>query len=435
MEISALTADRGLATVQRMDARATVDDMGDAERNRIAALNFRFDRLPPGFHDNPYPIFAALQEHAPVHRLGELQILVTRYADCERIYKDAATFSSDKRREFAPKFGDSPLYLHHTSSLVFNDPPSHTRVRKAIVGALSPRAVIDLEPGVSALVDRLLDAMAGRDEIDVIEDFAGAIPIEVIGNLLGVPHVDRAPLRGWSLAILGALEPFPTSEQLTLGNAAVADFSAYLDGLISDRRRNPGDPDKDILTRLIRGDTDGGELTAVELVQNCIFILNAGHETTTNLIGNGLKLLADWPDDRARLLADPSLVLPAVEEILRFESSNQLGSRIATVPFALQGQAFSAGTQITLCIAAANRDPAVFPEPHRLDVTRLRNRHFAFGSGPHLCAGLSVARMEGRLAIARFVARFPRYALAGPAERSHRLRFRGFTRLPVRLRS
>jgi cytochrome P450 len=404
----------------------------DDDDARAAARAFRFDRLPPGFHDDPYPVYAALQAHAPVHRLGEGQILVTRYADCERIYKDATTFSSDKKREFLPKFGDTPLYLHHTSSLVFNDPPSHTRVRKAIVGALSPRAVAELEPGVLALVDGLLDAIAEKSEIDIIEDFAGAIPIEVIGNLLGVPRPDRAPLRDWSLAILGALEPFPSPEQLARGNAAVSDFGAYLEGLIADRRRTPGDPDRDILTRLIRGEQDGERLSPVELVQNCIFILNAGHETTTNLIGNGLKLLLDWPDQRRRLLEDPALAASAVEEILRFESSNQLGNRISTGEFTLHGQVFPAGTQITLCIGAANRDPDVFADPHRFDVARPRNRHLAFGSGPHLCAGLSVARMEGRVAIARFLQRFPDYAAAGVPERSRRLRFRGFVSLPVK---
>jgi cytochrome P450 len=429
----------------RMGEAAPVVDWSNPVEARAAAQAFRFDRLPPGFHDDPYPTYAALQEHDPAHplgdmqiggmQIGDLQILVTRYADCERIYKDAVTFSSDKKREFAPKFGDSPLFLHHTSSLVFNDPPVHTRVRKAIVGALSPRAVGELEPGVTALVARLLDDMEGRDEIDVIADFAGAIPIEVIGNLLDIPHPDRAPLRDWSLAILGALEPFPSTEQLVRGNAAVAEFSRYLEGLIAERRRMPGDPDRDILTRLIGGESGGERLTAVELVQNCIFILNAGHETTTNLIGNGLKVLADWPGERQKLLLEPALVGSAVEEILRFESSNQLGNRIATAPFTLQDRAFAAGTQLTLCIAAANRDPAVFSDPHRFDVARPRNRHFAFGSGPHLCAGLSVARMEGRLAIGAFLKRFPAYTLATGAERSRRLRFRGFNRLPVRLRS
>jgi cytochrome P450 len=403
----------------------------NAAEAREAALAFRFDRLPPGFHDDPYPIYAALRKHAPVHRLDENQILVTRHADCERIYKDAITFSSDKTREFKPKFGDSPLYLHHTSSLVFNDPPSHTRVRKAIVGALSPRAVSELEPGVEALVDKLLDGFEERDAIDVIEDYAGAIPIEVIGNLLDVPRPDRAPLRDWSLAILGALEPFPTEDQLASGNRAVADFSRYLDGLIAERRRQPGDPERDILTRLIRGQNSGEKLSAQELVQNCIFILNAGHETTTNLIGNGLKLLLEWPDERRRLCKNPALATGAVEEILRFESPNQLGNRIATASFELQGQSFAEGTRITLGIGAANRDPEVFADPQRFDVGRERNRHLAFASGPHLCAGLSVARMEGRIAIGRFLARFPDYTAGGEAARSRRLRFRGLTSLPI----
>jgi cytochrome P450 len=293
--------------------------------------------------------------------------------------------------------------------------------------------IAEMEAGLTALVDRLLDAMAEKGRANLIDDFAAAIPVEIIGNLLGVPHADRRPLRGWSLAILGALEPVLTDAQLALGNSSVRDFSDYLKGLIAERRRNPGDPDRDLVTRLIRGEHEGRQLSETELVQNCIFILNAGHETTTNLIGNALEIFIRFPDERRRVIEDSSLVKSAVEEVLRFESSNQLGNRIITEETTLGGILMPKGTLVTIGIGAANRDPDAFPDPDRFDSARNPTRHLAFGSGIHMCAGMSLARLEGRIAIERFLKRFPRYEPDGAPARSRRARFRGFTALPVRL--
>jgi cytochrome P450 len=324
------------------------------------------------------------------------------------------------------------LFQHHTASLVFNDAAQHTTVRRLIVGALTVRAIAAMEPGLETLVDSLLDAAEARGTIDAIDDFAAAIPVEVIGNLLDIPHADRTPLRDWSLAILGALEPVLTEQQISRGNQAVREFTDYLRVLVAGRRRRPGDPAKDVLTRLIRGEGDD-RLDEMTLLQNCIFILNAGHETTTNLIGNALEALLRFPDQRNRLLAEPGLIRDAVEEFLRFESSNQLGNRLATAPATIGGVAVAPGTYITLCIGAANRDPAVFAEPDQLDLGRQPNRHLAFGLGVHQCAGLTLARLEARVAIQRFVTRFPRYQLAGPPIRGGRARFRGFLALPMRV--
>jgi cytochrome P450 len=357
--------------------------------------------------------------------------LLTRYADVEYVYKNPKLFSSDKRREFRPKYGDSLLYEHHTTSLVFNDAPLHTRVRRLIAGALTPRAIGAMEPALIGLVDRLLDAMAAKREVDLIEDFAAAIPVEVIGNLLGVPREERGPLRAWSLAILGALEPVIPAQVFERGNRAVGDFLAYLENLIARRRARPGD-EHDVLTRLIRGEGDE-RLTDKELYHNCIFLLNAGHETTTNLIGNGLVALARFPRERERLIEQPELAKSAVEEILRLESSNQLGNRITAADAEVGGVAMAPETQITLCIGAANRDPAQFPDPDRFDVARNPNRHLAFATGVHACVGMPLARLEGMIALARFLARFPRYRLAEEPTRGGRARFRGFLRIPATL--
>jgi len=397
------------------------------------AEGFDLRALPPSFYDDPFPTYRALRETAPVKRMPDGSLFLTRWADLDRVYRDTRTFSSDKHVEVAPKYGATPLYEHHTTSLVFNNPPLHTRVRRLIMGALTPRAIGGMEPSLVALVDRLLDAMADKGEVDLIEDFAAAIPIEVIGNLLGVPVEERGPLRDWSLAILGALEPVVRPEVAARGNAAVTEFLAYLRGLVARRRAAPLDPATCVLTRLIQGEESGDRLTEPELLHNCIFLLNAGHETTTNLIGNGLEALLRNPGEKARLLAEPGLINSAVEEVLRYESSNQLGNRGVTAACEIGGVAVEPGTLVTLCIGAANRDPAQFPDAERFDIGRTPNRHLAFAAGAHQCAGLALARLEGRIAIARFLARFPGYALAALPVRGGRARFRGFLRLAVRL--
>ena len=413
---------------QRMPPR-----FADPDRGREVAQAFDMRRLPADYYANPYPTYHALREHAPVHRLPDGGYFLSRYADCVAVYKDTGAYSSDKKREFAPKYGDSLLFEHHTTSLVFNDPPLHTRVRRIIAGAFTPRAIADMERPVVTLVDGLLDAMQRKGSADLIADLAAAVPVEVIGNLLAVPRDERGPLREWSLAILGALEPVLTEGQRERGERAVAGFLEYLRRLVAERRAHPGDPERDVLTRLIQGEADGARLSEPELLHNIIFILNAGHETTTNLIGNGLYALLEWPEEKARLIARPELIRTGVEEILRFESSNQLGNRVTTAPVVLGGVAMPAGTFITIGIGAANRDPAEFADPDRLDVAREPNRHLAFGSGAHVCAGLNVARLEGRIAIGRFLARFPSYTLAGEPVRGGRARFRGFLSIPVAL--
>ncbi|MFY7859354.1 MAG: cytochrome P450 [Limnohabitans sp.] len=411
-------------------------------------------QLPRDFLDNPYPVYAALRESAPFKRMPDGSFFLTRHADLVAVYRDAKVFSSDKQVEFGPKYnhapfnqppfatagGVAPLFEHHTHSLVFNDAPRHTRVRRLIMGALTRRAIEAMEPGLVQLVDSLLDTLQSRGGGDLIEDFASAIPVEIIGNLLDVPHADRGPLRAWSLAILGALEPALTPEQETLGNQSVTEFLAYLRGLVAERRAHPGDPEHDVLTRLIQGEENGEALSEVELLQNCIFLLNAGHETTTNLIGNALITLQEWPEQREQLKADlnaaaseserETILGLAVDEFLRFESSNQLGNRRALQATHINGVDLPEGALVTLCIGAANRDPAVYEHPEQLNLRRTGNKHLAFGFGVHQCAGLSLARLEGRIAIGRFLQRFPGYRLAQAPVRGGRARFRGFLSAP-----
>jgi cytochrome P450 len=401
----------------------------DAKARELAA-NFDLEKLTPAFYADPYPTYAALREFEPVKRMPNGSWFLTRYDDLIIAYKNTKLFSSDKKKEFAPKYGASPLYEHHTTSLVFNDPPAHTRVRRLIMGALSPRAIAAMEGDLIALVERLLDTLAAKGKVELIGDFASAIPVEVIGNLLDVPHEEREPLRDWSLAILGALEPVISPEIFARGNTAVKEFLSYLEVLVERRREKPGNPDRDVLTRLIQGEDNGERLTEKELLHNCIFLLNAGHETTTNLIGNALVALSENPDQKQRLIEHPDMIKTTVEEVLRFESSNQLGNRMTTDNIELGGIRLAAGTPVTLGIGAANRDPAQFTNPENLDIGRTPNRHLAFATGAHQCAGMALARLEGAVAIARFLARFPDYVLTGPPRRGGRVRFRGFLSVP-----
>ena len=402
--------------------------------DRALADGFEIARLTRDFLDDPFPTYHALRSHAPVKRMTDGSVFLTRYADVDEVYHDPEQYSSDKTVDFRPAMGDTPLYEHHTTSLVFNDAPYHTRVRKRLMPAFTPRALRALQPRVEAVVDEMLDSIAEKGSCDLIHDLASALPVELIGDMLGIPRPERAPLRGWSLAILSGLEPRPTPDQVSNGSDAVEEFKDYLRTLVARRLDDPGDDDAEVLSKLIGPDEDGEALSELELLHNCIFLLNAGHETTTNLIGNGVEALIRFPDQMRRLRDDPGLIGTAVEEFLRYESSNQIGNRRLRVDAALGGTELAAGTYIHMSIGAANRDPAEFPDPDRLDIARTPNRHLAFGAGVHACAGMSLARMEGKVAIGKLVARFRNIELAGTPERGGRARFRGFNSLPLSVR-
>ena len=397
---------------------------------------FDWHNVPEGFYDDPFPWYVALRRFDPVHRGPDGTVTLTRYADCAAIYRDARC-SSDKRRMFKPNFGDGPLYRHHTTSLVFNDPPYHTRVRQLLADALRPAAIKAMQQPLESMVKKLLDdASTDSDSpVDLIEEFAMAIPVEVIGNLLTVPRNERGPLRDWSLKILGALEVDITDEQRAAGDKAVEDFCEYLLDLVARRRKRREDSQTettDILSTLIRS-LDDGELSEDELLHNCIFLLNAGHETTTNLIGNGVAELLKHPRQLELLLESPSLIRSAIEEILRYQSPNQLGNREVTEDMEIGGVQLPAGTVVTLCIGAANRDPERFADPERFDIRRQPNPHLAFATGIHSCLGMSLARLEGQIAIIGLLQRFPHLKLAGRAKYQRRSRFRGYESLPVKL--
>ncbi len=393
--------------------------------------NFDPRELTDDFYVNPYPYYALVQKHDPVHLCPDGSYFLSKHADLHKIYRDPKTYSSDKRDLFKPLFGDTLLYEHHTTSLVFNDPPLHTHVRKAIGDALSQKTIVAMESGLREIVDDLLNKLENQASFDFVEDFASIIPIEVISNLLRVPQQDRDQLRRWAVAILGALEFNLPKDRFELGNQCVDEFLAYLQDFVADRKRNLSDDDDDILSRLIRWESDGFSLSDKQLYHQIIFLLNAGHDTTTNLIANGVYSLLTHPEQKQKLLSEPELINSAVEEFLRFESPVQLGNRMTMKEVELGGKIIPAKTNLHLGIGAANRDPDVYENPEQLDITRNPRNHHAFAGGIHLCAGLNVARLEARIAIPAIFKRFPDLDLSEDAHYDKRARFRALLTMPV----
>lgn len=399
---------------------------------------FDLSKIPPIFFDDPFPFYADILNGPPALEQEDGSVLISKHALLAAVYRDLDNYSSNKKLSFGPKFGvNSPLFEHHTNSLVFNDPPLHTRVRKIMTGALNPRAIQLMQPSLRETISHLLADVAEKNsrnkEIDIIEDFASQIPIQIIGDLLGIPFDERAPLRKWSLAILGALEPVVSAKQMQIGNEAVTEFKTYLRTLVARRRTEARDPEIDVLTRLIIAE-DTEDLSETELLQNCIFILNAGHETTTNLIGNALYMLWRYQDEKKLLNENLNLIDNAVEEVLRVQSPNQFGNRQTTRPVELGGLKLDKDVNIHMCIGAANRDPAIFERPDCFDIRRKNARqHLAFATGPHVCVGLTLARLEAKIAVSEFLKRFADYQIRPNAVISKRIRFRGYVKLPARL--
>ena len=394
-----------------------------------------FDLLavPQDYIADPYRYFAALRHHSPIHRNPDGTFILTRYSDCVAVYRDPAIWSSDKKADFGPKFGIlSPLYEHHTTSVVFIDPPDHTRIRKLFQAAFTRRALAAFEPRITSLVDQYLDRFQELGRMEVVEDLSFKLPIEVVCDMLGVPARDRLLIRGWAVAILTALEPSIDEEQFDTGNRAVIEFKNYLRDLIKWRRSHPGEAaPTEVLTRLADAEAEGKKLTEVELLHQCIFMLNAGHETSTNMLSHGIHEMLRNPDEIRRLNRNPDLIEPMVEEVLRYQAPIQINNRRSARDTEVGGTRFPSGTTVHLIIASANRDPRQFPEPDRFDIARRPNRHLSFGLGVHICAGNSLARLEAMIAFRRLFARFPDIKLTSPAEFAPRLRFREVKRLHV----
>jgi cytochrome P450 len=390
--------------------------------------------LPDDYVARAYEYFAALRANSPVHRNSDGSFVLTRYDDLVTAYRDTSVWSSDKKIDFRPKFGSSPLYEHHTTSLVFCDPPDHTRIRKLFQAAFTRKALAALTPRIHALVDSYLDRLEDEGGMEVVADLSFRLPVEVVCDMLGVPGDDRELIRDWALLILGALEPVLSERQFKDGCRAVENFKAYLRDRIKALKVNPSARrEGEILSALVAAEEDGEKLTEIELLHQCIFLLNAGHETSTNMISHGVHEMLRHPDQIALLRAEPDLIDTMAEEVLRFQAPIQINNRRALRETELSGRHIPAGGIVHLMIGAANHDPDQFPEPETFDIARRPNRHLSFGLGIHICAGNALARIEAEIAFGKLFARFPTLSLKEPAKLSKRIRFREVSELQVTL--
>lgn len=405
------------------------EDFTLAEYSDWAAApgDFDMNALDARFLDYPFPTYARLREESPVHRNGDGSFLVTCYDEVAAVL-NGDSMSSDKKIPLAGVFGpDAPIYEHHANVMVFLDPPDHPRVRGLVAHAFRTRALALWGPRIERVVDDLLAEALTGGSMDLIRDFAYLLPLTVVGEMLGVPTDDRERFRTWGAAVTASLEPNPSAQVIAEANSTVDDFKGYLGELADRRRREPGD---DLMSILVSAEEDGATLSEAELLHNAAFVLNAGHETTSNLIGSGIDALFRHPDQLELLRSRPELVDSAVEEMLRYDSPNQIGGRLALRDVTLRDTTVPANTFVWVSNGAANRDPAAYENPDQFDITRTPNPHLAFGHGPHLCLGAALARMEARIAFDRLV-RFADLRPSSTPTRRPRARHRGFLSYPV----
>ena len=396
-------------------------------RNKHATTPVRFDPFTDATLTDPYPHYAALRTGDPVHWSEKLRAWVLfRYDDVATALRDDARFSADRgRASRASRPGAQPTDPANLRT-VTSDPPDGLAVRTMLNAALVPR-VRAMGPRIDAIVEELAAALVGRTEVDLVADFAHALPIRVIAELLDVPEADRPRFQELSRTIARGMDRLYGSDNVSSG---FREIGAYFMNVIAARTDTPGD---DLVRRLVRAEHAGDRLSTVEVIAMCTALVFGGHETTVNLIGNGMLALLRHPAELERLRADPSLAAQAVEELVRYDTPPQFVSRVVAEPCELRGKALRPGDSVLLGIAPANRDPAVFAEPDRLDLTRVPNAHLGFGLGTHFCPGVHLARMEARAAIPALLARFPGLELAGEPEWRRTIILRGMEHLPVRL--
>jgi cytochrome P450 len=395
-----------------------------------------FSPMAPKVRANPYPIYHRLRDEDPIHLSPFGTALLTRYDDAVSVLRDKR-FSVEHRNyvdergsnTLGDAFGPAPSERDLSNVMLFIDPPRHTRLRTLVNKAFTPRVIDHLRGRVHEIVAELLDEVEGKSEMDVMPALAYPLPVKVICEMLGVPVEDRDRIRVWSRQIAPILDPIVTAEAQAGIEEAANHLDAYWDGLIEDRRRDLRD---DLLSELIRAEDEGHRLNHDELRSTCNLVLIAGHETTMNLIGNGLLALLRHPSEKDKLRQNPQLARSAVEELLRYDSPVHLTARSAMEELEVGGVRFERGRLAIVAIGGVNRDPAHFPDPDRLDIERNPNHHIAFSAGAHFCVGSGLARLEAQIAFPELLQRMPNIELADPdPEYRETITLRGLKALPV----
>lgn len=404
----------------RRVARTAVPSLTDA------MSDIAFD--PADLVDDPYPTYARLRDEAPVTWHADSGLwLVARHHDVDRLLRDRRL--GRVFEPYEPQDRYAPWNLLNDRSLLELEPPEHTRLRRLVARPFTPRRIAGLRERIVELTDQLLDVV-DPDGFDLMAQFAELLPVEVIAELLGVPAELRAPLRPWSNRIVALYELGYDDETADAAIAAASEFTALLDELIAWRRRSPGD---DLLSALVHADVDGDALSRDELVATAALLLNAGHEASVNVIGNGVVALLDHPAQLARLRNDDQILVDAVEELIRYDSPLSLFQRTVFETVEVAGHVLEPGTRVGLLLASANRDPQVFERSDALDLQRSPNPHVGFGAGIHYCLGAPLARMEIAVALERLFGRGTVLELTDPPVRRASFQFRGYDRVPVRL--
>ncbi len=382
------------------------------------------------FAADPYPVLAEVREREPVHYDAVIKRWVlTRFDDVDEVLRDR-TLAVDARKAAPGTYMAMFAERDREPSMLMQDDPTHARLRGLVNKTFTPRAVELLAPRIQEIVDELLDAVTGSESFDLIGAFAGPLPTIVIAEMLGVDAQDRADFKRWSDDGVASFDPFPTDEVRAKVLAANTAMDAYFRRVLAERRAAPRD---DMMSALLAVEEDGQKLSEEEIVTMCSLVLAAGNVTTTDLIGNGVYALLTHPDEWRQLRDDPSLIKNAVEEMLRYETPVVQTGRILTSDGAIAGCPVRAHESVLTSLAAANRDPAVYPEPDRFDITRSDVRHHSFGGGSHFCLGAPLARLEAQLAISTLVRRFPELRMADePLEWRRIPAFRGLVKLTVR---
>ncbi len=391
-----------------------------------------FDPKDPAFLADPYPAFARLREQGPVHWHEGMGLFLTlTHAAADTVLRDRSLGRIWRDKEPAELF---PAFnLLHRTSILENEPPTHTRLRRLVAGAFARGHVERMRPWVDDLAGRLVadlaDGVAAGGRADLVALVAEPLPVEVIAQLLGVPAADRRHLRPWSNSIVKMYEYGLPEPQRLEAEAAARAFVDYLRALVAERRAHP--LDDDLVSDLVQAADGGDRLSGDEVVGTCVLLLMAGHEATVNVVGNGMLAMLRDPRAWSQVVEDPALVVPAAEEMMRFDSSLQIFERTATRPVEVHGTTVGEGQKIAALLGAANRDPAVFAEPDRFDVGRSPNPHLAFGAGIHFCLGAPLARVEVQAVLGALRRQLPGLRLAAEPERRPEFVIRGLRALEV----